>query len=169
VARPNRPRITGATVAAGTLGTRAKRSVTRSRPGRRNDALHSHRPTCSPGQRRADRRVRRARRGYHATGVVPPMRATLIRVGADTTPDGGGWNAPVDSRTGAFAYVPIPEKRPVRPGAGRVCAFSSCRSNGTEPASIISSAPPNSNGRHCARAAGGVWSTRALLPVWRAP
>ena len=47
------------------------------------------------------------------------MRVLLVRVGTDTTADGGGWNAPVDSRTGLFAYVPIPEKRRVRPGAER--------------------------------------------------
>jgi hypothetical protein len=47
------------------------------------------------------------------------MRVLLVRVGTDTTPDGGGWNAPVDSRTGLFAYVPIPEARRVRPGAER--------------------------------------------------
>jgi hypothetical protein len=47
------------------------------------------------------------------------MRVLLVRVGTDTTADGGGWNAPVDSRTGLFAYVPIPEKRRVRPGTER--------------------------------------------------
>jgi hypothetical protein len=47
------------------------------------------------------------------------MRAVLVRVGADTTLDGGGWNAPVDSRNGLFAYVPIPESRQVRPGGER--------------------------------------------------
>ncbi len=47
------------------------------------------------------------------------MRALLVRAGADTTADGGGWNAPVDGRTGLFAYVPIPEARRVRPGAER--------------------------------------------------
>ena len=47
------------------------------------------------------------------------MRFLLVRVGTDTTADGGSWNAPVDSRTGLFAYVPIPEKRRVRPGTER--------------------------------------------------
>ena len=47
------------------------------------------------------------------------MRVLLVRVGTDTTAVGGGWNAPVDGRTGLFAYVPIPEARPVRPGAQR--------------------------------------------------
>ena len=44
------------------------------------------------------------------------MRALLVRVGADCTEAGGRWNGPVDSVTGAFAYVPIPEPEPVRPG-----------------------------------------------------
>ena len=44
------------------------------------------------------------------------MRALLVRVGADGTEVGGRWNAPVDVRTGAFAYVPITEPEPVRRG-----------------------------------------------------
>ena len=44
------------------------------------------------------------------------MRALLVRVGADGTDAGGRWNGPVDRTTGAFAYVPIPEPEPVRPG-----------------------------------------------------
>lgn len=44
------------------------------------------------------------------------MRALLVRVGADCTDAGGGWNGPVDRATGAFAYVPIPEPEPVRSG-----------------------------------------------------
>ena len=44
------------------------------------------------------------------------MRALLVRVGADCTEAGGRWNGPVDSVTGAFAYVPIPEPEQVRPG-----------------------------------------------------
>ncbi len=47
------------------------------------------------------------------------MRVLLIRVGTDTTADGGRWNAPVDSRTGLFAYVPIPEARRLRADAER--------------------------------------------------
>lgn len=47
------------------------------------------------------------------------LRGLLVRVGADTTPDGGGWNAPVDSRTCLFAYVPIPESRQIRAEAER--------------------------------------------------
>lgn len=44
------------------------------------------------------------------------MRALLVRVGADCTEAGGRWNGPVDARTGTFAYVPIPEPEPLRPG-----------------------------------------------------
>ena len=44
------------------------------------------------------------------------MRALLVRVGADGTDAGGGWNGPVDRSTGAFAYVPILEPEPLRPG-----------------------------------------------------
>lgn len=44
------------------------------------------------------------------------MRALLVRVGADCTEAGGRWNGPVDPGSGAFAYVPIPEREPVRPG-----------------------------------------------------
>ncbi|MDZ4689075.1 MAG: hypothetical protein SH850_28710 [Planctomycetaceae bacterium] len=36
------------------------------------------------------------------------MQAILVRVGVDHSY--GQWNAPVDPRTGAFEYVPIPEK-----------------------------------------------------------
>lgn len=44
------------------------------------------------------------------------MRALLVRVGADCTDAGGRWNGPVDSTTGDFAYVPIPETEPLRKG-----------------------------------------------------
>ena len=44
------------------------------------------------------------------------MRALLVRVGADCTEAGGRWNGPVDSATGAFAYVPIPEPEPCADG-----------------------------------------------------
>ncbi len=37
------------------------------------------------------------------------MRAILIRVGADGTPDGGEWNAPVHRESGRFVYMPIIE------------------------------------------------------------
>lgn len=51
------------------------------------------------------------------------MRAVLVRAGADSTPEGGGWNTPVDFRTGRFAYVPIPEAREVRNGTERTYAL----------------------------------------------
>lgn len=44
------------------------------------------------------------------------MRAYLVRVGIDQA--FGGWNAPIDPDSGAFVYVPIPEKAgtPFQPG-----------------------------------------------------
>jgi hypothetical protein len=47
------------------------------------------------------------------------MKALLVRVGADQSSGGGKWNGPVDSRTGEFAYVPIPETKPSRLGHER--------------------------------------------------
>ena len=44
------------------------------------------------------------------------MNALLVRVGADQSAAGGSWNGLVDSRSGRFAYVPIPEAREVRAG-----------------------------------------------------
>jgi hypothetical protein len=41
------------------------------------------------------------------------MKALLVRVGVDSSC--GNWNGPVDSESGEFAYVPIPESYPVRP------------------------------------------------------
>jgi Nucleotide modification associated domain 3 len=41
------------------------------------------------------------------------VRALLVRVGADQSEAGGGWNAPIERRTGAFVYVPIPEPEPL--------------------------------------------------------
>ena len=40
----------------------------------------------------------------------------LVRVAADSGRLGGFWNGPVDSRTGEFVYVPIPEVAETRPG-----------------------------------------------------
>lgn len=37
------------------------------------------------------------------------MKALLVRVGIDSSTKSGGWNAPVNTDTGEFAYVPIPE------------------------------------------------------------
>jgi hypothetical protein len=65
------------------------------------------------------------------------MQAILVRIGVDLT--FGRWNAPVDPRTNAFVYVPIPEKpgtafhpaceRPytlVEPALQRFAADSGC-------------------------------------------
>lgn len=38
------------------------------------------------------------------------MRALLVRVGADTSKKGGGWNAPIEFTSHEFVYCPIPEK-----------------------------------------------------------
>jgi hypothetical protein len=46
------------------------------------------------------------------------MKGLLVRVGIDSTD--GRWNAPVDSRTGAFAYVTITETKPIRSGLARL-------------------------------------------------
>lgn len=42
------------------------------------------------------------------------MRALLVRVGADTSKKGGGWNAPMDLASREFVYCPIPEKEGMR-------------------------------------------------------
>jgi Nucleotide modification associated domain 3 len=47
------------------------------------------------------------------------MNGLLVRVGADSTPEGGAWNGPVDVRTRNFAYVPIPEATPTHPGLAK--------------------------------------------------
>lgn len=44
------------------------------------------------------------------------MNGLLVRVGADLSVGGGSWNGPVDSSSGEFAYVAIPENSPVHPG-----------------------------------------------------
>ena len=44
------------------------------------------------------------------------MKGLLVRVAADTTEVGGGWNGPVDSKTGEFVYVPIRDSGPFHPG-----------------------------------------------------
>jgi hypothetical protein len=44
------------------------------------------------------------------------VRALLVRVGADQTEGGGWWNAPFNSITREFVYVPIPETKELRPG-----------------------------------------------------
>jgi hypothetical protein len=47
------------------------------------------------------------------------VKALLVRVGADQTEGGGWWNAPVNSLTREFVYVPIPEAYPIRRGSAR--------------------------------------------------
>ena len=42
-----------------------------------------------------------------------------MRVGADQSDGGGSWNGPVNSGTGQFASVAIPESSPVRPGLNK--------------------------------------------------
>ncbi len=39
------------------------------------------------------------------------MTGLLVRIGADLSKVGGGFNGPVDSETGEFVYVPIREDR----------------------------------------------------------
>ena len=47
------------------------------------------------------------------------MNALLVRVGVDQSIGGGGWNGPVDSISGEYAYVAIPESHLVRSGMER--------------------------------------------------
>ena len=44
------------------------------------------------------------------------MTALLVRVGADQSTGGGSWNGPIDSSSNEFAYVSIPETKPIRAG-----------------------------------------------------
>jgi hypothetical protein len=44
------------------------------------------------------------------------VNALLVRVGVDKSKDGGRWNGPIDSQSGRFVYVPIPEKQHVNAG-----------------------------------------------------
>ena len=37
------------------------------------------------------------------------MKGLLLRVAADTTAGGGGWNGPIEEDSGEFLYVPIPQ------------------------------------------------------------
>ena len=46
------------------------------------------------------------------------MNGLLVRVGIDSTD--GGWNAPVLSATGDFAYVTITEEKSLRAGQARL-------------------------------------------------
>ncbi|WHZ18092.1 MAG: hypothetical protein OJF55_000241 [Rhodanobacteraceae bacterium] len=47
------------------------------------------------------------------------MRILLVRVGADQSPAGGGYNGPVDTSTNQFVYVGIPELHPLHRGYER--------------------------------------------------
>lgn len=51
-----------------------------------------------------------------------PMKALLVRVGADQSDGGGKWNGPIDSASNEFAYVPIPETGSIR--TGMACPYS---------------------------------------------
>jgi hypothetical protein len=44
------------------------------------------------------------------------VKALLVRVGVDSTVDGGSWNGPVDTESRKFTYVAIPESRTVHAG-----------------------------------------------------
>jgi hypothetical protein len=44
------------------------------------------------------------------------VHALLCRVGADQSVGGGSWNGPIDTQSGNFAYVSIPERRPILAG-----------------------------------------------------
>jgi hypothetical protein len=41
------------------------------------------------------------------------MNIQLVRVGADQTAAGGHWNGAIDSESGEFVYVAIPETAPL--------------------------------------------------------
>jgi hypothetical protein len=68
------------------------------------------------------------------------MRALLVRVGADQTESGGWWNAPFNSITREFAYVPIPETKELRPDfqkpftllEGALRSFDKCLPSGLQ-------------------------------------
>ena len=51
------------------------------------------------------------------------MKGLLVRVGADQSEGGGWWNAPADSTTREFAYVPIPESSPIHRGFAKPCSL----------------------------------------------
>lgn len=50
------------------------------------------------------------------------MNAFLVRVGVDSSY--GGWNAPVDPRSGSFVYVPVPENDNTEMRKGLTQSFS---------------------------------------------
>jgi hypothetical protein len=44
------------------------------------------------------------------------VNGLLVRVGADQSPGGGSWNGPINTTTGEFTYVAIPEHRQIYAG-----------------------------------------------------
>ena len=52
------------------------------------------------------------------------MKGLLIRVAADQSEGDGSWNGPVDSRTGGFVYVAIPESSPTHQALNKAYAAS---------------------------------------------
>lgn len=69
------------------------------------------------------------------------LNGLLVRVGADQSRGGGGWNGPVDLATGQFVYVPIPEVRTNWPGLDTPCLLftPALRRFGVEPPPHLSS------------------------------
>lgn len=61
------------------------------------------------------------------------MNALLVRVGADQSEWGGRWNGPIDSKTGDFVYVPIPDDGPFHPGLATPYSTMSTHLAGTWP------------------------------------
>src|ERR1017187_3870883 len=61
------------------------------------------------------------------------MKALLVRVGADQSGGGGYWNGPVDSHSGEFVYVPIPDGGPFHPGLAKPYSGVATRLNGKWP------------------------------------
>jgi len=47
------------------------------------------------------------------------MKGLLVRVAADQSAGGGLWNGPMNSSTGEFVYVAIPESSPNHPGLNK--------------------------------------------------
>jgi hypothetical protein len=49
------------------------------------------------------------------------VKGLLVRVAADQSEGGGNWNGPVDSETGEFVYVSIPDDSTMRAGLEKPC------------------------------------------------
>lgn len=71
------------------------------------------------------------------------MKALLVRVGADQSVGGGCWNSAIDSATGEFVYVAIPESKAVL--AGQVRPYTALASSLER---FGASLPPNLATRH---------------------